>query len=60
MGSQKTDSDLKRIIEENAEGLEKLARESTARERRDHPLISKIKKLYREHIKEPQAQPAYI
>lgn len=50
----------KRIISENQEGLESLAEEEPAREEREHPYRSKLKRIYRKYIKRPKAQAMVI
>ncbi|MFB6180364.1 MAG: hypothetical protein ABEJ93_00650 [Candidatus Nanohalobium sp.] len=51
---------VRKIIAENREGLESLAKEEPAKEERDHPIKMKLKRIYRKHIRKPKAEPLVI
>lgn len=49
-----------KIIEENRDGLESLAKEEEAEEEIRHPVKTKIKRLYKKYVKKPKADPLVI
>ena len=53
-------SELEELVERNSEGLEKLASEEPAVERRERPVRAEIKRLYRKYVKKPEAEPAIL
>lgn len=50
----------RKIIDENREGLESLAKEEPAQKERDHPVKAKARRIYRKYIKKPKAKPVVI
>ena len=60
MEKERIGSGLAEIIKKNEEGLEKLADEKPAEERRNNPIAAEAKRLIRKYVKKPKAEPAYI
>ncbi|MFB6191134.1 MAG: hypothetical protein ABEJ07_00030 [Candidatus Nanohaloarchaea archaeon] len=49
-----------KVIDENREGLESLAREEQAQKEREHPVKTKVKRLYKRYVKKPKAEPLVV